>query len=41
MWRESFTHAARKNVKRARREGVRVYSAASEADVRELTAYTR
>jgi serine/alanine adding enzyme len=35
-WRESFTHAARKNVKRARREGVRVYSAASEADVREL-----
>ena len=33
MWRESFTHAARKNVKRARRG---VYSAASEADVREL-----
>ena len=36
MWRESFTHAARKNVKRARREGVRVYAATSEADVREL-----
>jgi serine/alanine adding enzyme len=36
MWRESFTHAARKNVQRARREGVRVFAAASEADVREL-----
>ena len=25
LWRESFTHACRKNINRARREGVRVY----------------
>ncbi len=36
MWRESFTHACRKNIKRARREGVRVRDATSEADAREL-----
>jgi serine/alanine adding enzyme len=36
LWRESLTHACRKNVKRARREGVRVRAAESEADAREL-----
>lgn len=36
LWRESFTHACRKNVKRARREGVRVRAAESTADAREL-----
>jgi CelD/BcsL family acetyltransferase involved in cellulose biosynthesis len=36
MWRESFTHACRKNIKRARREGVRVRDATSEVDAREL-----
>jgi serine/alanine adding enzyme len=36
MWRESFTHACRKNIKRARREGVLVREATGEADAREL-----
>lgn len=33
LWRESYTKACRKNVKRAEREGVSVRAAASEADV--------
>jgi serine/alanine adding enzyme len=36
VWRESFSHAARKNVKRARREGVRVRAAAGDDHMREL-----
>lgn len=36
LWRESLTHACRKNVKRARREGVRVRAAETAADAREL-----
>jgi serine/alanine adding enzyme len=36
LWRESFTHACRKNINRARREGVRVFEATSEADALEL-----
>jgi serine/alanine adding enzyme len=36
LWRESLTHACRKNVKRARREGVRVRTAETAADAREL-----
>ena len=36
MWRESYTHACRKNVNRARREGVRVRAAETEADAHEL-----
>jgi len=35
LWR-SFTHACRKNIKRAKREGVRVFAAGGEADAREL-----
>jgi hypothetical protein len=36
LWRESFTHACRKNINRARREGVRVRAAETAADAREL-----
>jgi serine/alanine adding enzyme len=36
LWRESFTHACRKNINRARREGVRVVEATSGAQVDEL-----
>jgi serine/alanine adding enzyme len=36
LWRESFTQACRKNIKRARREGVRVFAATSESDAHEL-----
>jgi CelD/BcsL family acetyltransferase involved in cellulose biosynthesis len=36
LWRESFTHACRKNINRARREGVRVLEATSPAEVDEL-----
>jgi serine/alanine adding enzyme len=36
LWGESFTHACRKNVNRARREGVRVFAATSEGHAREL-----
>lgn len=36
LWRESYTHAARKNVKRARREGVRVRAAGEADGAREL-----
>lgn len=36
MWRDSYTHACRKNVKRARREGVRVREATDEEGAREL-----
>jgi serine/alanine adding enzyme len=36
LWRQSFTHACRKNVNRARREGVRVFAASTEAHAREL-----
>ncbi|HEX2436052.1 MAG TPA: GNAT family N-acetyltransferase [Solirubrobacterales bacterium] len=36
LWRESFTHACRKNINRARREGVRVFEATSEAHALEL-----
>jgi len=36
MWRDSYTHACRKNVNRARREGVRVYAAEDERGAREL-----
>jgi serine/alanine adding enzyme len=36
LWRESFTHACRKNINRARREGVRVVEATSAAEVDEL-----
>jgi hypothetical protein len=35
-WRYSYTHACRKNVNRARREGVRVFAARDESDAREL-----
>jgi serine/alanine adding enzyme len=36
LWRESFTHACRKNIKRALKEKVRVFEAKSIADVREF-----
>jgi hypothetical protein len=36
LWRESFAHACRKNVKRAQREGVRVFRASEEGDIREF-----
>jgi lipid II:glycine glycyltransferase (peptidoglycan interpeptide bridge formation enzyme) len=36
MWRESFNPACRKNIKRARREGVVVRPARGETDAREL-----
>jgi CelD/BcsL family acetyltransferase involved in cellulose biosynthesis len=36
LWRESFTHACRKNINRARREGVRVFEASTEAQAAEL-----
>ena len=36
LWRESYTKACRKNVKRAEREGVSVRAATSEADIAEL-----
>ena len=36
LWRDSFTHACRKNINRARREGVRVFEATTEAHAREL-----
>jgi hypothetical protein len=36
MWHSSYTHACRKNVNRARREGVRVYAAEGEEGAREL-----
>jgi serine/alanine adding enzyme len=36
LWRESYTHACRKNVHRARREGVRVFPATTEQHAREL-----
>jgi serine/alanine adding enzyme len=36
LWRDSYTHAARKNVNRARREGVRVRAAGDAAGAREL-----
>jgi serine/alanine adding enzyme len=36
LWRESFTHACRKNINRARREGVRVLEATTPAEVDEL-----
>lgn len=36
MWRESYSRACRKNINRARREGVRAFEASSEADTREL-----
>jgi serine/alanine adding enzyme len=36
LWRESFTHACRKNINRARREGVRVFEAQTEAQALEL-----
>ena len=36
LWRESFTHACRKNINRARREGVRVVEARSAAEVDEF-----
>jgi hypothetical protein len=35
-WRDSYTRACRKNVNRARREGVRVYAAEDERGAREL-----
>jgi serine/alanine adding enzyme len=36
LWRESLTHACRKNIKRARRDGVLVRAAKTAADAREL-----
>jgi serine/alanine adding enzyme len=36
LWRDSYTHACRKNVTRARREGVRIFAARDESDAREL-----
>jgi serine/alanine adding enzyme len=36
LWRDSYTHACRKNVNRARREGIRVFAARDESDAREL-----
>jgi serine/alanine adding enzyme len=36
LWRESFTRACRKNINRARREGVRVFEATTEAHALEL-----
>ena len=36
LWQESFTHACRKNINRARREGVRVFEATNEAHAAEL-----
>ena len=36
LWTKSFAHACRKNVKRAQREGVRVFQATSLDDVREF-----
>ena len=36
MWRDSYTHACRKNVNRARRQGVRVYAAEDDDDAREV-----
>jgi len=36
LWRESFTQACRKNVNRARREGVRVFPATTEEHALEL-----
>lgn len=36
LWRRSYTHAARKNVKRARREGVRVLAPGDATAAREL-----
>jgi len=36
LWRTSFTHACRKNIARAQRDGVRVFEARSLDDVREF-----
>lgn len=36
MWPESFSHACRKNIRRAQRENVRVYPARTAADVQEF-----
>jgi CelD/BcsL family acetyltransferase involved in cellulose biosynthesis len=36
LWRESYTRACRKNINRARREGVRVFEATTEAHALEL-----
>lgn len=36
MWRESYSRACRKNINRARREGVRVFEASSPEHAREL-----
>jgi CelD/BcsL family acetyltransferase involved in cellulose biosynthesis len=36
LWRESFAHSARKNVKRAELEGVRAFEAAGPGDIREF-----
>lgn len=36
MWPESFTHACRKNIRRAQRENVRVYPARTAAEVQEF-----
>jgi hypothetical protein len=36
LWSESYSHACRKNVKRARREGVTVRAAETEADIAEF-----
>jgi hypothetical protein len=42
LWRESFTHACRKNIKRARQEKVRVFEAQTAADVKAFhRLYTR
>ena len=36
MWRDSFTHACRKNIKRALRENVRVFQATTPQDVEQF-----
>ena len=36
LWRTSFTHACRKNIKRAQRENVRVFEAQTPGDIREF-----
>jgi len=42
LWQESFTHACRKNIRRAQRENVRVFQAKTPSDIREFhRIYTR
>jgi hypothetical protein len=36
LWRESFTHACRKNINRSRQEHVRVFEAACQRDIEEF-----